>query len=166
MDENKKRPRKRTGKTLLINGDYDLTKLEGLVSHHKTNSGSCFVVFDDLENAKNAFNNIRNDGIKVKYSYYKIFFRLKDINLTDANYDNLKNSIKSKLLDTYKVNILYFKFYTKNNTLMGSGDLTVDLKESLDTLVSNKDIELEGGTINFYRYRLRKNDDNVQAEAE
>ena len=70
--------------------------------------------------------------------------------------------MKNKIIDSLKtkvgdLNILYFKFYTKNNTLIGSGDFTVDTKESLDALVTLRELELEDSKINFYRFKIRKN---------
>ena len=62
------------------------------------------------------------------------------------------------------INVLYFKFYTKNGSLMGSGDLTVDSKDSLDLLVGNNEHNFGDGKISFYRYRIRKNENENENE--
>jgi len=162
--EEKKRPRKE-GRTLLINCDYtEEINLNGIQKIHQTNSGSRFVVFDTTENARSAFKNFKELNIKVKYSYYKIFFRLADVDLQNVMYDDLKDQIKNMINELNDVNILYFKFYTKNGNLMGSGDLTVDTKDSLDLLVANNEYDFGNGKISFYRYHVRKNRDNEKIQ--
>lgn len=164
MEQEKKRPRRKAGRTLLISSDYteELTNT-GIVTDkiHKTEGGSRFVVFDTTENARSAFRDLRSNGVRVKYSYYKVFFRLSDVDLSDVEYDSLKDSVKEMIssLGQDIINVLYFKFYTKNSTLMGSGDLTVDTKEGLDLLVNNNEYSFSKGKISFFRYRVRKQDE-------
>lgn len=169
MEEEKKRPRRKAGRTLLISSDYtdELTNTGILTDKvHKTEGGSRFVVFDTTENARSAFRDLRNNGVRVKYSYYKVFFRLADVDLSNVEYDTLKDSVKEMIstLGNDQINILYFKFYTKNSTLMGSGDLTVDTKEGLDILVNNNEYDFSKGKVSFFRYRVRKQDEENNDE--
>ena len=158
MEETKK-PRRKEGRTLLVSSDWkDDIDQDGIQKTHQTDGGARFVVFDTTENARSAFKNLKDLGAQVKYSYYKIFFRLSDIDLESTTYDELKKQVKDMISVLGNINVLYFKFYTKNNNLIGSGDLTVDTKESLDLLVSKDDNEFGEGKISFYRYRVRKND--------
>ena len=160
MATKEQRPRRKAGRTLLVSNEHkeELT-FDGLVNTHTTNSGSRFLVFDNVENARSAYKKLRDDGVRTKYSYYKVFFRLKDVSLDNVEYDELKNSVKELASSCGDVDVLYFKFYTKNKTLMGSGDLTVDTKEGLDALVSQKEMSFAGGSASFYRFKLKSRDD-------
>ena len=169
--EEKKRPRRKAGRTLLISSEHaeEITNT-GICNEktHKTEGGSRFVVFDTTENARSAFRDLRNDGVRAKYSYYKVFFRLADVDLENIEYDALKDSVKEMIstLSNGTINVLYFKFYTKNSTLMGSGDLTVDTKEGLDLLVNNNEYEFSKGKVSFFRYRVRKQEEDDQPSNE
>ena len=160
MEEKNDIKKRKAGRTLLLNNEFSdmATNFEGVQNVHETSNGSKFIVFDTVENASKVYESLVENNVKVKYSYYKIFFRLSDCDLGDVVYDEMKNKIidnlKNKIGD---LNILYFKFYTKNNTLIGSGDFTVDTKETLDALVTLREIELEGIKIKFYRFKIRKN---------
>ena len=156
--------KRKEGRTLLVNNDSVDIELnyDGITSTHKTESGARFVIFDSVEHASSAYNDLTNKDVKVKYSYYKIFFRLSDYNPDEElNYDELKGKVCEKLGKLIKeLNILYFKFYTKNNRLIGSGDFTVDTKETLDALITLKEMDLEPIKISFYRFRVRRRNVN------
>ncbi len=78
--EEKKRPRRKAGRTLLISSEFkDDLNHDGIQKTHQTDGGARFVVFDTTENARSAFKNLKDSGAKVKYSYYKIFFRMADV---------------------------------------------------------------------------------------
>ena len=159
--EEEKVVKRREGRTLLIsNNDLNELSYEGLTNKHETNSGAVFLVFDSVDNASKAYEDLTNKNAKVKYSYYKIFFRLDDHD-TSLDYDNLKKKVSDGLKGLIKeLNILYFKFYTKDNKLIGSGDFTIDTKETLDALLTLKDVEIDGMSINFYRFRVKRNNHN------
>ena len=159
MDQNEETQMKvsnrKPGRTLLVSNEYkDEINLEGLDNIHETSSGSRFLVFNNTDNARNAYDFLKEKGVKTKYSYYKVFLRLKDINL-DVDYDELKNDLIELSSKLENVNILYLKFYTKDKKLMGSGDLTVDTKNGLDELVKMKDVEFKDGSVSFYRFKLK-----------
>ena len=163
-----KRPRRKAGRTLLIsNESNEEVVYDGILNTHSTNSGSRFIVFDTVDNAREAYNDLRTKGVRVKYSYYKIFFRLKDLELTNIDYNDLKEEIKGLLSGIENVSVLYFKFYTKNKVLMGSGDLTVDSKEGLDELVNKREIAFkENGSISFYRFKIKNEEQSNFNEEE
>ena len=147
--------KRKPGRTLLVSNEFkEKIDLNGLENVHETSSGSRFLVFDNTDNASSAYESLKEQGVKTKYSYYKVFLRLKDINL-DIDYDELKNSLIELSSKFENVNILYLKFYTKDKKLMGSGDLTVDTKDGLDELVKMKDIEFKDGSVSFYRFKLK-----------
>jgi len=156
--ENQEKAKRKVGRTILINSDYkDEVNYEGLNDVHTTQSGSRFLVFDSKENSSKAFDDLQEKNVKAKYPYYKVFFRLKDVELQNVQYDELKDEVQKVVNSLNDVEVLYFKFYTKNKELMGSGDLTVDTKDGLDQLVNTTDLEFSKGKINFYRFRLKKN---------
>jgi hypothetical protein len=153
--------KRKPGRTLLVSNEYkEELNLDGIENIHETSSGSRFLVFNNTDNARDAYESLKDKGVKTKYSYYKVFLRLKDINL-DVDYDELKNDLIELSSKLEKVNILYLKFYTKDKKLMGSGDLTVDTKEGLDELVKMKDVEFKDGSVSFYRFKLKPLDDVV-----
>ena len=159
--EEKKRPRRKPGRTILVSSDWkEEISVEGVKNTHKTDNGARFVVFDTLENARSAFKSLRESGARVKYSYYKAFFRLSNCNLEDVKYDDLKDKVKEVISSLGAENILYFKFYTKNGNIIGSGDLTVDTKDSLDALVSSNENSFGDGNISFYRFKVKRSDEN------
>ena len=87
--------KKREGKTLLISNEEKIDiNYEGIEDVHTTNNGSRFIVFNSLENAKFAYESLVEKNVKVKYSYYKLFFRLKNIDFSNTDYNTLKNKIK------------------------------------------------------------------------
>ena len=158
MSENKRKE----GRTLLFDSNsIEEVNDDGIKQMHKTDGGTRFIVFDTIENARSAYNKHNDAGAKVKYAYYKIFFRLSEFDLTSAKYDDLKEEVRKFLLILGINNVLYLKFYTQNSVLMGSGDLTVDTKEDMDLLVSNNEADFCEGKISFYRYRVRKNTQNT-----
>ena len=70
--------KRRPGRTLLVTNvpsDVNLS-YDGLLDLHRTDNGSNFLVFDTLEHSTAAFNDLSESGFQVKYSYYKVFFRL------------------------------------------------------------------------------------------
>jgi len=159
--EEKKRPRRKAGRTILVSSDCkNEINAEGITGTHITETGARFVVFDTVENARSAFKILKDSGARVKYSYYKVFFRISNYNFKDVNYDDLKEKVKNLLEKLGVEKLLYFKFYTKNNEIIGSGYLTVDTKETLDLLISSNETKFdEEGSISFYRFKVRRNEE-------
>ena len=56
----------------------------------------------------------------------------------------------------YDIKVIYFKFYTKNSSLIGSGELTIDTKDCMDKIINDKEIIFNNGTINFYRFKNKQ----------
>ena len=153
---NEQRPRRKAGRTLLVSNEYtEKLSFDGLKDTHTTDGGSRFLVFDTVDNARSAYKTLRENGVRTKYCYYKVFFRLKDVELENMEYDVLKEELISLANSVDDTNVLYFKFYTRNKTLMGSGDLTVDTKLGLDNLVSSKELNFNKGNASFYRFKVK-----------
>ena len=164
-NSNEQRPRRKAGRTLLVSNEHtDELSFDGLKDTHTTDSGSRFLVFDTVDNARSAYKSLRENGVKTKYCYYKVFFRLRDVELENVEYDSLKEEVTTLANSVEDTNVLYFKFYTKNKALMGSGDLTVDTKLGLDNLVSQKELTFSKGSASFYRFKVRSEKQNNAEE--
>ena len=159
--------RRRAGRTVLIksNQEYECN-FNGITNTANTENGSKFVIFDTIENAKHAFKSLKDNNVKAKYSYYKMFFKINTDLIEDNSYDELKASILKEILSfNEEVNILYFKLYTRQGKLTGSGDLVLDTKDDLDKLVSKKNLKLNdnGMEIRMFRFIIKnRNDEQVE----
>tara|TARA_Y100000589_G_C26840417_1_gene501744 strand:+ start:131 stop:667 length:537 start_codon:yes stop_codon:yes gene_type:complete len=151
---------RRPGRTLVINNpekEYSLQGYDGILNTFKTEKGAHFVIFNTVSNAENALNDLKESGVRVKYSYYKLFVKTSGLDLENLTYDQLKEKVLSKLksIDS-NIEVLYFKLYKRQNKLSGSGDLVLDLKEHLDALVELKNVELDNGSLSLYRYVINR----------
>jgi len=160
-NDNETKAKRKEGRTILISNDENIdANFTGIEDIHTTNNGSRFIVFDTLENSVNAYTLLKEKNIKVKYSYYKLFFRIKNLDTENCEYNVLKETITKLLNEELGINILYFKFYTKNKQIMGSGDLTTDTKSSFDKLINLNDIvfnEESSSSVSFFRFKIRQN---------
>jgi hypothetical protein len=168
MEDTQKTVRK-SGRTLVIKSEneklFDNYTLLGLKNKIHTSNGSYFLVFDTIENANNAFNKLKNDNIKARFAYYRLFFKINGVEDT-TNYNDIKNLHINWIVSNSGANVLYYKQYRKAGKFLGCGDFTIDTKESMDKLLDkeglkNYTIEQYSGT--FYRYN-KKNDQNVHNE--
>lgn len=167
-DANKKegfRRKRRAGRTILIksNQEYECN-YDGIISTADTENGSKFVVFDTIENSKNAFKSLKDNNIKAKYSYYKMFFKIKSELLENISYDDLKELVLKEMSSFHEdINILYFKLYTRQGKLTGSGDLVLDTKEDLDKLVTKRNLKLDSNGLEVRMFRfIMKNFNNEE----
>ena len=169
------KPTQKAGRTLLLksfNGtNVDSTVLEqltGLVSTTQTKtSQSYFLTFDTIDNAFDALKTLRSASpdYKVKFSYYRSFFTISGLNSSD-DYNQVKEDFKKYISENTGANVLFCKFYQKNNEYIGCGDLTVDTLESMNKLLSKEDgiKEYSFGSFKgtFYRYNKKEKDDQHQ----
>ena len=164
----KYKDKRRAGRTILVRSGYlGNCDLNGKLTEVDTKTGSKFMIFDNVESAKTAFNILKESGARVKYSYYKLFFKIKNIDST-YTYDKLKELIKNcfeqHIADS---NILYLKLYRKNGKLTGSGDLVLDLKSSLDDIVNKRNLLLENDIeLSVYRFIIKKKQSNEDSNME
>ena len=134
-------------------------KFKGVKSVVTSTSGSHFVVFDSHDNAESALKSLKNNDVKCKYCYYRVFFKLNDVNLSDKSYDNLKKDIIETLKnfdDT--ISVLFFRLYKNkmSNELKGNGNLTVDTMEHLNNLVEKKYLTFRNGKLQFEKFIMTK----------
>jgi hypothetical protein len=169
----------KAGRTLLVKKDdtssIDNITFDGLESSTKTPSGSTFLTFKSPDSAKDAFELIKNSGAKAKYPLYRIFFKISpkvsedkgkdfirnklDELTTEKTYDDLKEQIIKKITENCdKVNVMYFKLYRKQGKLTGPGDLSLDRKEDLDTLVELRTINIYPEyDVQLFRFNVNSN---------
>ena len=157
------------GKTLLIKlinnmETFDMTLLDninGLVN--KTNitpKKTLFITFDSIDNSMKAYYKLYSYAYKnnyiVRYSYYKIFFTITGLT-NETVYTDTKKKLIEYINTKTNTNILYCKFYCKNNTYLGCGELTVDTMEGLNIILSDafKKFEFDTFTGNFYKYNKK-----------
>lgn len=150
----------KSGRTLIVGKSLDDLNYNGLVNSFKTNSGFTFLTFKDVVTSKEAFNILLENNEKVKYSYYKLFIRFNASNFKD-NLLEAKETLKKKILEKINTDYLFIKIYTKNKSLIGSGEIILDTKQSLDDLINLKSIKLDdNNSINFYKFKINKTKEN------
>jgi hypothetical protein len=158
---------RKSGRTLLVKtadntfNDKLLVNLTGFLNKSESKaSNSYFLTFDTVTNAESAYNKLKSTtDYRVKYSYYRVFFTMNG--LTDTtDYNTVKKDLVDYVSNHSKTNVLYCKFYRKDNKYLGCGDLTVDTLESLNTLLSKEngsnEYTLGNFTGNFYRFNNKK----------
>jgi hypothetical protein len=163
---NKKKIVRKTGRTILINSTEPIStdSLIGMIKSVQTTNGSQFLLFDTIDNSKDAFRMLRqnNSNLKIKFAHYRVFFTMSGLD-DNVDYTLLKKEHTEWLTANTDANVLYYKQYKKNNQYLGYGDFTIDTKESLDKLL-NKD-EFKNYTFNNYSgtyYRYNKKPEQQQ----
>lgn len=160
----KRKTVRKPGRTIVLRSDVEFSPkdLVGLSSHNIVNNGKQFLVFDNIENSKNAFKILKtNPDVNVRFAYYRIFFKMSGLD-ESSDYTEVKKVHTEWIILNSGADVLYYKQYKKDSKLIGCGDFTVDTKESMDKLL-NKD-ELKMYTIDKYSgtfYRYNKKDDNT-----
>ena len=164
---------RKAGRTLLIKLINDTTTFEeslldnltGLINKtNLTNNKTLFLTFDNNNNSLNALKFLRSKSFNkyhVKFSYYKLFFTING--LTDkSDYNESKKGLIDLITNNNDIQVLYCKFYCKENKYLGCGDLTVDKLEDMNKLLSKNDgfKEFTFKTISgvFYRFNKKKDE--------
>jgi len=164
---------RKAGRTLLIKLINDTTTFEeslldnltGLINKtNLTNNKTLFLTFDNNNNSLNALKILRSKSFNkyhVKFSYYKLFFTING--LTDkSDYNESKKGLIDLITNNNDIQVLYCKFYCKENKYLGCGDLTVDKLEDMNKLLSKNDgfKEFTFKTISgvFYRFNKKKDE--------
>jgi hypothetical protein len=158
-DGSDKRTKGVPSRTIVITSPYDDTmEFVGKLNVENGNRDTKFVTFDTLENAETALESLVADGVKSKFSYYKMFFRLANVDLKTVTYDDLKEMVKDELLKhNSKLNVLFLRFNRNYNEFTGSGSVTVDLKSDFDNLLETKTLEFkDGGNVTLYKYDMKR----------
>lgn len=150
------------GRTLLVktnaNVKYDFS---GLLNKAETKtSNTVFLTFDTKENSVAAYEKLSSYGedVKVKYSYYRVFFTMSGLTDT-SDYNQVKKDMIELVESKTESSVLYFKLYRKNSSFIGCGDFTLDTMEGMNKLLSkennNKDYQVGSFSGTFYRYTAK-----------
>jgi hypothetical protein len=164
----------KAGRTLLVKSvnNTKLTasqfeSLAGLQSSFETKStNSFFLTFDTIQNAVNAFRSIRtaSSDNRVKFSYYRLFFTINGLT-ESSDYNQVKKELFDYVSSKANTNVLYCKFYRKNDKYLGCGDFTVDTLDGINTLLSKegglKEYSFGNYSGTFYRYNSKKDKNDV-----
>ena len=134
--------------------------LTGLTQSNKNKSNGYFLEFDTLENAKIAFDTLKqNPKLLEKYGFYNLF--VKVVGLTDSSdYQTVKNDITGFVKEKSGGNVPFFKLYRKQDKFIGCAKLTVDTKKAMDNILdetgSIKSCKINNLSLNFYPFRNEK----------
>ena len=178
--EKRKRFRK-AGRTLLIkpvqeNFDFSTLKLddfEGLQNNSLTKSGARFLVFDNIDNSSNCLKQLKTQSdILVKYAHYRLYFTINGLEDED-DYNEVKQAHIEHITKITNSDVLYYKLYKKNKEkFLGCGDLTIDTKEGMDTLLQNEenksfsilDSKLTGQFFQYNKFRSTNRYDDEDSQ--
>jgi hypothetical protein len=141
-------------------------------THHTEKTNSYFTTYATPTDALAALKGIKHKygrDVRVKYSHYRIFFKLEG--LTDETDYNTVKAAHIAFAQKLGCNVLYYRLYRKEKTYLGCGDMTIDVKDAFDTLLDSeklKTFELAAGDAKYtgthYRYKKVQNEDSQQKE--
>jgi len=178
VQKDKKKNIRKAGKTLLIKPNEGVeideswfNDLVGLVSKSKTaKTGSYFLTFDNVGNSLDSLKILRkkHEGdILVKFAHYKVFFTMTGLS-DESDYNSIKTKHSKFIEDNTDSKVLYYKLY-RNKSYLGCGDVTIDTKSGLDSLLDKekfKEFDLSGNTGVFYRYNSKKSNLDEKEEGD
>jgi hypothetical protein len=157
-DNEVKKMVRKSGRTLVLRSNTELNtkELTGLLQHNNLQNGKHFLVFNNIENSKNAFKILKNN-FSVRFAYYRVFFTMTGID-SNTDYLQLKKQHTEWLTQNSDAEVLYYKHYMKDNKFIGCGDFTVDTKDTMDKLLDkdglkNYSFNTLSGT--YYRYNKK-----------
>jgi hypothetical protein len=174
--QGKKKSVRKAGCTLLVSpnegsgiNESTFKDMPGRTSTFKTSKNAYFVEFGTIQESLDIYRKIRKDypETKIKFCSYKLYLRITG--LTDqTDYQEGKQAISSQVEKATGGNVLYFKFYRKDNHFIGCADLTVDTKGAMDKLL-DRDGDLNKMTvgdfnITFYPFKADKNSNHTDGD--
>lgn len=159
-DVQKRKFIRKAGRTLLVTFPNEIqlntSTYEGL-QNTSTKNNNLFLTFDNTVNSVKAYKRLRFEypDLRVKFSYYRVFFTM--VGLSNNNdYNTVKQALVKFVSENTNTNVLYCKFYRKDNNLLGCGDLTVDTLEAMNMLLTKenglKEFNFDSFSGTFYRF--------------
>ena len=151
----------------LINTDqlfYDniTENIIGLINKTLINNKILYLTLDNHENAMKAYNLLRSkayNNFYIKFSYYKLFFTINGL-LDTSDYSETKKDLIEYISTDSNIKVLYCKFYCKNKSYLGCGDLTVDTIEGMNKLLSKingfKEFKFKSFSGVFYKFNKKQ----------
>ena len=177
-----KKFQRKAGKTLLVKAkdgkqvnESWITSLAGLVTDGMSKTektGSYFLTFSDVTKSLEALKQLKRDhedDVMVKFAHYRVFFKFANGLTQDTDYNIVKETHTGFVKEHTNSEVLYYKLYrSKEGGFLGCGDMTLDTKDALDTLLSkdsHKEFDLGNNMVGtFYRYD-RKGSHNSEFES-
>lgn len=165
--ESKKVKERNPGRTLVVKFEesFDVSSLKSLNNMKQMNevkNNTLFLTFNDIASATSALTELNKmNGLSCRYSYYRVFFKLNGVT-ESSNIENIKKVHIAWVEKNTGGKVLEYNLYRKKDTFLNCGDLVVDLKSSLDlllTLENLKNYELDGdlkGTYHKYKKKGRR----------
>jgi len=159
---------RKASRTLVVKSDTDVSTegFTGLLETAKSPNNSHFLVFDTIENSKNAFKILKTTNHMVRFAYYRIFFTMNGID-ENASYNDLKEHHVKWLTDNSDAQVLYYKQYRNGGKFLGCGDFTIDTKASMDKLLDKE--TLKNYSFDKYsgvNYRYNKKNDKMSEKTQ
>ena len=175
VQKDKKKNIRKAGKTLLIKPNEGVeideswfNDLVGLVSKSKTaKTGSYFLTFDNVGNSLDSLKTLRK---KAQREFPRVMKIIGQPTEKLESYHLLKFlCFSSKFIeDNTDSKVLYYKLY-RNKSYLGCGDVTIDTKSGLDSLLDKekfKEFDLSDNTGVFYRYNSKKSNMDEKEEGD
>lgn len=157
------------GRTLLVKSSddsdlttHDFTNLVGLLNKVLTKTGNAyFLNFDTVENSTRALLSL-SEKYNVKYSYYRVFFTLDNMDST-FDFNDFRTKL-SELVASKDGLVLYTKVYRKDTKNLNCGYITVDTIDTMNLLLNkesgNKEFSVNNMNGTFYRFNNNKSQTN------
>lgn len=168
---------RQAGRTLVVkvnNNSFDvssLNSLTGLKQLNEVKNNTVFLTFDDLTSATSAFDSLQtNKSLSCRYCYYRVFFKLNGLT-ESSTYKDVRERHVSWVEENTGGKVLEYNLYKNRDSFLNCGDLVVDLKSSLDLLLSLdnfKNYKLDGdleGTYYRFNKRPRRNTSSYQSNS-
>ena len=162
--ESRKVKERNPGRTLVVKVEesFDVSSLKSLSNMKQMNevkNNTVFLTFNDTASATSALTELNKmDGVSCRYCYYRVFFKLNGLT-ESSSFEDVKKVHVAWVEKHTGGKVLEYNLYRNRDTFLNCGDLVVDLKSSLDLLLSLenfKNYELDGdlkGT--YYRFNKR-----------
>lgn len=165
--ESRKVKERQPGRTLVVKfeEDFDVSSLKSLSNMKEMNevkNNTLFLTFNDIASATSALTKLNKmNGLSCRYSYYRVFFKLNGLT-ESSNFENVEKVHTAWVEKNTGGKVLEYNLYRKKDTFLNCGDLVVDLKSSLDLLLTLKNLknyELDDvlkGTYHKYKKKGRR----------
>jgi hypothetical protein len=174
--QQKRRPQTKAGRTLLVKpsgSQFNASVFDELVgrqsTHHTEKSNSYFITFATPQESLTALKTLKTkhgQTLRVKFAHYRIFFKIEGLT-NESDYNTIKKAHTELITKNNITNVLFYRLYRKNDSFIGSGDLTVDTKEGFDNLVDTEKLKnfTISESVKGVHYRYKKNDQQTSDNA-
>lgn len=132
----------------------NLTQMKGVYNSCFVQPNKLYLEFADPDVGKSTRDLLRAKGLIVMFSYYKLFFKLKDLSQANLSEQLMKDTLLRIKFPNPDINVTNLYFYKKDGVLLGSGHISFDLQLHYNYLLSKTDTE--NLQFNFYPFKSKK----------